>query len=538
MRLFMQGQADSASIGAFLRWTLPTTTDVIFIALLWIIMLGPRSNRFFLDGDPGWHVRAGQHMLETRTIPHHDIFSHTMPDGWWVAYEWGSEVIMALFHDWGGLNGLVFFITLVLAISYTLLYSYLRRDGYSFTFTFLLLVFVFAGSSFHWLARPHPISYLFVLLFSRILDLVEQGRWPASRAWWLVPIMFLWVNLHAGFIAGLLIVLTHTAASFLTWFVAPGEERPRLAPAARRIAGVCAATFAVTLANPNGYGLYPYLARYFRAVHNLNPDNELHSPSFQVLLFQPFLLAVVALIFLIPYSRHRLQLHEIATLALWSTLGFISLRNIPVMFFICTPIFARLLAGLHEPLAGILSRGPVLQRALRWLYARIERTVSIEKQMRGHLLLGMMILLIVLLVSNHGYVGGYRVIDFQFSELEFPHGAITYLQSHMPHGNVFNDWGFGGFLVYHFYPNIKVFIDGRLDMYGEDYTRQYIDLISTPSEVGRRRESWKAVFDRYRIAWVMTNPDHTLRYVLDVDPGWRSVYKDERCVVFVKKEGS
>ncbi|MBZ5537175.1 MAG: hypothetical protein LAO31_14565 [Acidobacteriia bacterium] len=514
---------------------MPSTAEVCFITLVLIMLFSRISKYYFLDGDPGWHIRAGQHMLETHSIPHHDIFSFTMPHAWWVTYEWGTEVIFAALHNRFGLNGVVLFMVLVLAATYTLLYKLLRREGFPFTLSFPLLLFVILGSNFHWVARPHIVSYLFVVPCYYLLDRFTLGTIPVKRMWVLPLLMVFWVNLHAGFIAGVTLVLTFFFSAALEYLFATPERRPVLRLKVLETGGVAFTTVAASLLNPNGYKLYTYLYEYFKTVHKLNLFNEQFSPSFQWLIFHPFLAAVIAPTLLLLYSRYRLRLEEALTLVVWIALGLISLRNIPVMLLICAPIYARLLRGLGEPLREWTSPAPQLKRGLERFFRRIELVVSLERDFKRHLLSVAVLLGLCWIVAHQGYLGRERVMDFRYlKERGFPVDAIQYLKSHMPPGHVFNDSVTGGFLIYNFYPNIKVFIDGRLDMYGEEFARQFLKLIGQP-EVGEGKDNWKKLFHQYQIQWVMIRPDAPLRHVVDADPDWERRYLDEECVIFVHK---
>lgn len=524
--------------GGGLAWVMPSTAEVCFITLS-LIMLFSRVNKYyFLDGDPGWHIRAGQYMLETHSIPHHDIFSFTKPNAWWVAYEWGTEVIFAALHSRFGLNGVVLFMVLVLATTYTLLYKLLRREGFSFLLSFPLLLFVILGSNFHWVARPHIVSYLFVVPYFYFLDRFTAGTLSAKRIWVLPVLMILWVNLHAGFIAGVTMVLTFFFSAAFEYVFASHERRAVLRPKVEQTGVVVVMTLAASLINPNGYKLYGYLYDYFKTVHNLNLFNEQFSPSFQWFIFHPFLVAVIAPTLLLLYSRYRLRLEEALTLVVWIALGLISLRNIPVMLLICAPIYARLLRGVGEPLKENLSRAPRFQRALLRIFQRIELVVSMERNFRRHLWSVVVLVVLCWVVAHQGYLGGHRVMDFRYlKERGFPVAAIEYLKSHMPPGHVFNDSVTGGFLIYNFYPNIKVFIDGRLDMYGEDFAREFLKLLGQP-EVGDANDNWKKLFHQYQIQWVMIRPDAPLRYVVDADPDWERRYLDSECVIFSRRSTS
>ncbi|MBZ5537176.1 MAG: hypothetical protein LAO31_14570 [Acidobacteriia bacterium] len=520
----------------WIRWLLPSTAELIFLTLSLVLLFGRNDPYFLYDGDRGWHIRAGEYILETHSIPHHDIFSFSMPDAPWVAYEWGTEIIFAALDRHFGLNGIVLLAALLLAASYSLLYRLLRREGFSFTLSFLLLLGVIMGSRFHWAARPHVVSYLFIVIFIGVLDRYLQGTLPARRLWILPGLMILWVNLHPGFIAGEILVLTFFSGALLQYSCSSAGLRASLTMKVKETGSLAGATLLTSLVNPYGYGLHVYLCGYFKTVHNLNPVNELFSPIFQMSIFQPFLVAVVGLILLMRYTRYRVRLEESLTLCIWIALGLISLRNIPVMFLVCAPIYGRLLRGLHEPLREWISRAPGLQGRLQRLFQRLERAISMERHFNRHLLVSIVLLGLFWIVIHQGYGWNKQILHFQFTEeWDYPAAGMDYVRAHRPAGNVFNEWALGGYLIYNFYPTMKVFADGRLDMYGADFAHTYLNLINSP-EAGRRNENWKELFRRCQIQWVMIRPNLALRLVLDRDPEWDRPFLDEHCVIYVRKK--
>ena len=95
----------------------PSVGNIIF--LLFFLYLSFLSGQGLLaDGDTGYHIRAGQYILENFSIPKHDIFSYHTPPIPWTAHEWLSEVIMAWIHNYFGLNGIVFFFSFLLSFIY------------------------------------------------------------------------------------------------------------------------------------------------------------------------------------------------------------------------------------------------------------------------------------------------------------------------------------------------------------------------------------------------------------------------------------
>src|SRR4030043_1301284 len=147
-------------------WILPSISDVIFILILPIV-LSVKGN-LLGDADTGYHIRAGEYILDNLKIPHYDIFSFTSPPLPWTAHEWFSEVIFALIHKVSGLSGLVVAMTIIIASTYTVLLKFLRSSGVNIIVAACIVALAAGASTIHWLAGPplfslflNPIRYLF-----------------------------------------------------------------------------------------------------------------------------------------------------------------------------------------------------------------------------------------------------------------------------------------------------------------------------------------------------------------------------------------
>src|SRR5262249_41278786 len=105
------------------RSVLPSLTDVIFSTTLAFLFLFGRGGTSLLgDSDTGWHIRTGEWILKNGAVPRHDLFSFSKPGGEWFAWEWLSDVILAVVHRYAGLAGLVVFCGIAIALVFALLY--------------------------------------------------------------------------------------------------------------------------------------------------------------------------------------------------------------------------------------------------------------------------------------------------------------------------------------------------------------------------------------------------------------------------------
>lgn len=76
------------------RYLIPSISDIIFISVFLYLSLSI-GNSLLNDGDTGYHIRAGDYIIENLSIPKKDLFSYHYPPFPWTAHEWLSEVVMA-----------------------------------------------------------------------------------------------------------------------------------------------------------------------------------------------------------------------------------------------------------------------------------------------------------------------------------------------------------------------------------------------------------------------------------------------------------
>jgi hypothetical protein len=86
---------------------LPSAAEIIFTCIFLQLVLN--AGILLSDGDTGYHIRAGEFIINARTVPKTDIFSLWIPPLQWTAHEWLSEVLMAVVHHHAGLTGIVIF---------------------------------------------------------------------------------------------------------------------------------------------------------------------------------------------------------------------------------------------------------------------------------------------------------------------------------------------------------------------------------------------------------------------------------------------
>jgi hypothetical protein len=153
---------------------MPSGADLIFVALLGVLVFTPLSMRLLGDAGIGWHIRAGQQVLATHAIPRVDSFSSTMAGKPWFAWEWLYDIVVGQLETTLGLNGVVWFTAVVIAAVFAWVFRLLIARGTNLLVALVLVLLAVAASMIHFLARPHVVSWLFMLAWFWILDSSER----------------------------------------------------------------------------------------------------------------------------------------------------------------------------------------------------------------------------------------------------------------------------------------------------------------------------------------------------------------------------
>ncbi len=117
---------------------------------------------------------------------------------------------------------------------------------------------------------------------------------------------------------------------------------------------------------------------------------------------------------------------------------------------------------------------------------------------------------------------------YQFGPQAFPVQAADWIEGHPLRGNMFNDFNWGGYLLYRLWPNQRVFVDSQSDFYGEELTRQYADILGGNGD-------WEAQLSRYDVDWIIVPPKASLAEKARTSQDWQIDYEDTMAVIFVRK---
>jgi hypothetical protein len=477
-------------------------TNRVFFAVL-VLGLFALAARNVADPDVWWHLRTGQLIIENHQVFHSDPYSFTRAGKPWINHEWLSQVAMYGVYRLAGWGGLIVGFASIIAGSSLLVY--LRSPGRPYVAGVFTLWGAVASAPILGV-RPQMFSLLLATIFLLILE--RSDKHP-GMLWWTAPLTLLWVNLHGGYFVGIGLMILFLVGNVLE--VAFGsEDWTRTAPHLRRLALAVVACLAVVPLNPNGMRMYWYPLETLRSRAMQTYVDEWFSPNFHQARALPFLCMILATLVTLGISSRRLRARELLLLSATMWLALRSARHIPIYVLVAVPI-----------LSGSTQSWLEEHSAASWFGSRTSSVRSRRMLMNA-------IILAALVVFTFARV---RTVIRQQAETEaqhFPTTAVSFMAKQRPPGPIFNDYNWGGYLIGKLYPEYRVFIDGRTDVYGDSFVD---DFYATYHLTG----SWKGPIQQWQIRTVILPPDAPLISALRSQADWKQIYADSQAVLFARK---
>jgi hypothetical protein len=513
------GYRTSQPISPLLRATLPSIADVIFVALLLTLVFTSLSTRLLGDAGIGWHIRMGQLILATHHIPRLDPFSSTMAGEPWFAWEWLYDVIVGELDSAIGLNGVVWFSSVVIAAVFAGTFHWIARRGTNVFLSVVLVLLAVSASMIHLLARPHVVSWLFALNWFVILDISERNSLSVlaaqrTRGLWALPIlMVIWVNMHGGFVIGFVLLAVYwLSACWTMWRTKPGRIEDALVriAAQRRtwellwVGVLCAAA---SLMNPYGWGLHRHVFSYLSNRFLMNHIQEFQSPDFHGWAPRCFLALVLTVVVALALRARKLRASELLIVLFSIYSGLYSARNLPVASVLLAVIAGPLLCAGSS--AGFLDR--------------MSRTQS---SLRGHLWPVIAVVFVFAVAARGGHVGSAQLMDAHFDPKRMPIAGVDYIEQHGLRGPVLSTDFWGGYLIYRLYPREQVVVDDRHDLYGEAFFKSYLKMY-------RGEKDWQE-FLQHESGCLLFPRNSAITNLLFENQSWKPLYEDNVAVVFVR----
>lgn len=448
----------------------------------------------FDDPDMWWHLKTGQIISTTHTIPTTDIFSYTTHHHAYIPHEWLAQLLIYGAYRLGGYSGLMlcfcFFTAALLIAGYVLCSLYAGNPKIGFLGALTLWLFATAGLSI----RPQMIGYLLLVIELLIFHL---GR-TRDRRWFfgLPPLFAFWVNCHGSFFLGLLVAGIFFATSFSSFQTGSLISIRWTSTVRKTLLLSLALSIPALFCNPIGITqvLYPV-------------NTLLHQPLglSQVEEWQPLqlsngrglgLLAVLACITLVVIVRHsELLWHELLLLALGTWLAVSHQRLVFVFGILAAPVLSRLLSTFWDG----------------------------YRQEKDRPLPNAILIVASLLIAFWAFPGQATLA--QQVEQASPVKAVEFIKTNHLSGRMLNEYVYGGYLIWAA-PENPVFIDGRADVF------EWTGVLADFGRWETLQSNPNVLLEKYGIDFCLLARSSPMVTVMSLLKDWKIAYEDNNSVIF------
>lgn len=448
-----------------------------------------------------WHVRTGQIIGQTGSIPTTDAFSFVTNGARFVNEPWLAQLILYEVFSNLGLAAVILLHALTISLGYALVWRVARvsEDGVPLRTSNVMLASVIAAAvgAGHFGVRPQSFS---LLLFGALVwAMAAQSRGRGKALYWSAPIFALWTNLHGGFAFGLLALAIHCAARLRALYTLR-DRRAMMHTAAGGLVGVVACG-----CNPAGFsGVYEHVAMFFRAGGTGVLANAEFVPiSIKTAHGLVFFVACARLLVACVRGKHMPPFAQALPLGVFGVLAIASVR--------------------FEPYFGFLLLLPLANAMEAESNARKEPIAPKRSVTHAAIVVASIVLAIA-------------TLPFWRSKLPLPASRGGLLSAETPilatlalcdgsHERVFADQGFASYLIYAC-PSDQVFLDTRVQLYDARAWEEY-DAV-----VGGRFDA-PAILDAYKVDHVMMRLDQRDgERALRASGAWTMTYSDDLATVW------
>ena len=446
---------------------------VAFIALL--IGLGPLNDNSFFT-----HLATGRIIWDTHHIPSHDPYSWTALGHPWVVQSWLASVFYAGAEKIGGPGGVLILIGVTSAVLGALVWKLTAPAGALLGRLLIIAPVIIVGVDGGWIERP----LLFGLVALALALLAAEGRLDPR---WLVPVMWVWVNVHGSYPLGLVAIALLALGRRLD------QESPSVELAALKWAAIGTAVGAVS---PLGPRVLIFPLELLSRQDLLSNVREWKAPTFTHIGQRAFLVEIVLSIV---FVARRPSWRATLPLAAFLAASLLGARNVVVASLVLIPGLSRGLADLGE-ITGEERRST-------------HRVAAIALGVIG---------VLSMIVASTGQVYEYS---------GYPVAAVTWASRNGmlgPDSRVVARDFVGNFVEGRYGTDVKVFVDDRFDMFPTSVLEDFNSLNAADP-------TWDTILQKYKPTAVMWAPNEPLGQFLAASDRWRIVYSDQEFLIAVPR---
>lgn len=474
--------------------------QIIFYIILFLFVFGYCTTADAYDNDLWARLLVGKSFIQTGHVFVHDYLSYA-PTHIWYDHEWGSSIIFYLTQHYFGFAGILILNSFLAFLILFTITKVVEMRGVKtttpFNFLFYYCAFIAMSDGFISMIRCQIFSFLFFAVFIYILERVRLGKGSSKNLIWLPVIMLVWNNLHGGCVSGLGLVFLYALGEFL--------NKKTFMQYVYALLG----TLAVLPINPWGFG-------YLKFLFSANTMNRAYITEWNNLLDKKHIFG-------------RLKFKFLTLFLLLPELGLI-IKQIKAKVFdfdktkYLVLAMTLIMAFWHQKLIplAVIAMSCYLYDDFYTVYNAVTRNFFNKIANVKDTLIYMLILIFAI---SRIHAKPFRpIVNYK----NYPVFAVEFIKANHLKGNLLTDFGYGSYVSYKLYPNVKVFMDGR-------YEEVYYDfMLPMMAKFFVIKPGWDEVLKKYPPDIMIIQKTYAVYYALLRRNDYTLVFHDSDFGVFVK----
>ena len=495
--------------------------QIIYLAIFIILLILFAFNKID-SNDFWWHLKLGEMILYKHSFLTTDIFSFTKLGVTWFYNSHLFDTTIWLIFKISGWFGIFAFRFIIYLATFYFIYKTIKLKKiiwpYFWTGAFLILLVM---NSRH-LFRPELVLYLFTSIY---LYLLYAYKYKNYKAIYFLPLLqILWVNSHATFILGIILIGIFLLAELIR-LIAKHKIYLKEIITAKYFQTYLIIFLLTLLANfisPYGYKIFGIMIQSMLGdaqesfIYISEWSNQV-AADYLNLQLNPLLgykiILVLGCIILLAKIRQLLkQKSPLKRMLVYFPYEDIFLF---IVFLYLSMNMSRFsLVNAMVVMIIILKHLPGLINKKRILYN--------YKLQNSLVIFSIVLFFIIVPVQQWKTKFGLGYLPNRYSE-----GAVEFIKNHQISGNMLNHYNEGGYLIWALYPDKPVFIDGRTpNVYDDDFYWRWRNL----SDENIRQQ----IVTEHDINFWLWPHNNELQKILWNDEQWQLIYADQVSTIYIK----
>jgi hypothetical protein len=441
----------------------------------------------------------GNEIISKGALERLDIYSFTAFGQPYINHEWISEIIMAGTYSICGDMGLIiwrwFTVLVIILLALKLIWLTTQHNLSRIIILLCFGIVLSPGISF----RVQLFSYLMLLiLLTLIYSARNKNRFPSV---FVVSMLFaLWANLHGAFVLGIVVWFIYVTG----YIIIANRERPKPI-----LLLLFLLPLSATLLNPFGLELWKFIYRELS-----NPFSNKYITEWQRFSFAPretpFFLVMTFTWVAYFLSNRKKDFAETVILFMATLMGILAVRNTPLFVILALPSLAYHMDGAFSRLFEKAGKGKQLSRIPIYISTALFVSLAVFFFARG--------------IPDKWQIS--------IGEDPVPAHSIAFLKKNNVKGNLWVPLQFGGYALFHLFPDIKVSIDGRWAMVYQPLIIQNNMDFAFHGTGGK----WKKILEQHEADFALVEANNPAIQEMGNDLDWIWIFAEENSKLLVKKD--